>query len=155
MVNSAEALLKEPEPTQVRVATTRRRTRAIALQVLYEIDSVAHDSANILDSRIEDMSLSPSAEGFARSLVEGILANLQSIDTTITEFAPSWPLSQMAIVDRNILRMAIYELLVSKETPHKVVINEAVELAKVFGTESSPKFVNGVLGSVMEESAKA
>ena len=61
----------------------------------------------------------------------------------------------MAIVDRNILRMAIYELMVSKETPHKVVINEAVELAKAFGTESSPKFVNGVLGSVMEESAKA
>ncbi len=155
MVNSAEAPVNETEPTQVRIATTRRRTRAIALQVLYEADSVAHDSRYILASRIEDASLAPSAESFARNLVEGILANRQDIDSTISEFAPSWPISQMAIVDRNILRMAIYELMVSRDTPHKVVINEAVELAKAFGTESSPKFVNGVLGSVMEESAKA
>jgi len=152
LVNSAEAPVKE---TEVRVSTTRRRTRAIALQVLYEADSVGHDTAKVLPGRIAEARLSPSAEGFARNLVEGILANRQDLDSTISEYAPNWPISQMAIIDRNILRMAIYELMVSKETPHKVVINEAVELAKAFGTESSPKFVNGVLGSVMEESAKA
>lgn len=149
MVNSATV------PKKVRVSTTRRRTRAAVLQILYEADAVDHDTAKILANRMEEARLSPSAEDFAASLIEGILANRQAIDNTISGFAPSWPLDQMAIVDRNILRMAIYEIMISEETPHKVAINEAVELAKVFGSESSPKFVNGVLGSVMEETAKA
>ena len=94
--------------------------------------------------------MTPSARVFAHNLVEGVLNNQTEIDTIISDFAPSWPITQMAIVDRNILRMAIYEMILGGDTPPKVAINEAVELAKVFGSDSSPRFVNGVLGSVME-----
>jgi|TARA_Y100000294_G_C8536715_1_gene329381 N utilization substance protein B len=100
-----------------------------------------------------DENFSPSAEEFLQGLSRGVLEKLPEIDKIISGFAPSWPMNQMAVVDRNLLRMAIYEMVMDNETPPKVAINEAVELAKVFGSESSPKFVNGVLGSVMETSA--
>lgn len=135
---------------QPRHTSVRHRTRIVALQVLYEVDSVGHDAAAVLDERTQDLAGSASAESFARELVEGILGNRDEIDEIITKFAPSWPIGQTAMVDRNILRMAIYEIMVRGEIPPKVAINEAVELAKSFGSESSPKFVNGVLGSVME-----
>ena len=80
----------------------------------------------------------------------GVLENIGEIDKIISEFAPSWPISQMAIVDRNLLRMGIYEISMGSGTPPKVAINEAVEMAKAFGSESSPRFVNGVLGAVMQ-----
>ncbi len=131
-------------------STTRRRTRGIVLQVLYEADAVRHDPLQALHDKAEEVALSCSAEKFATNLIEGVLANREELDNMITEFAPSWPINQMAVVDRNVLRMAIYEIMLGGETPPKVAINEAVELAKVFGAESSPKFVNGVLGSVME-----
>ena len=86
---------------------------------------------------------------FAHQLVDGVLENKAEIDKIISAFAPNWPIDQMAIVDKNILRVAIYEMVLGGETPPKVAINEAVELAKSFGSDSSPKFVNGVLGSVM------
>ena len=111
---------------------------------------VSHDPSVVLDRRLSEESFQPSAEAFSRNLVVGVLANRDKFDETIARFAPSWPIIQMAVVDRNILRMAIYEMTVGGETPPKVAINEAVELAKVFGSESSPKFVNGVLGSVMK-----
>lgn len=133
-----------------RLATTRRKARVVALQVLYEADTVRHDPREVLHRRLEDVSLPTSAEAFARDLVQGVLGNRQNIDNIISTFAPSWPVSQMAVVDRNILRVAIYEMMLGGKTPPKVAINEAVELAKVFGSDSSPKFVNGVLGSVME-----
>ena len=101
------------------------------------------------------MYLPRLVEEFARSLMLGILANWDEINRTIGFFAPSWPLNQMAVVDRNILRVAVYELLLDDTTPPKVVINEAVEMAKSFGSDTSHKFVNGVLGSVMEITAKA
>ena len=123
------------------------------LQVLCEVDSVRHDAGDVLDRRVVDEKFSPSAEDFVQKLSWGVLENLQEIDKIISEFAPNWPLSQMAIVDRNLLRVAIYEIVMDSDTPPKVAINEAVELAKVFGSESSPKFVNGVLGSVMETTA--
>lgn len=130
--------------------TTRRTTRIVALQVLHEADSVRHDPMLVLRRRAEEESLSSSAAAFACTLVKGVLEKREELDNIIAAFAPSWPISQMAIVDRNILRMAIFEIMRGDETPPKVAINEAVELAKVFGSESSPKFVNGVLGSVME-----
>lgn len=137
-----------------RLSTTRRKTRSIALQALYEADSVRHDPMAVLERRVEEESLSPSAEAFAHDLIRGVLQNQQEIDKLIATFAPSWPISQMAVVDRNILRIAIYEMMQGGETPPKVAINEAVELAKVFGSDSSFKFVNGVLGSLLE-TAKA
>lgn len=127
----------------------RRRTRAAVMQSLYEADIVAHSAADALTSRISETALPRRAETFARSLVEGVLANSAEIDRIITDFAPNWPVSQMAVVDRNILRMAVYEIALARETPPKVAINEAVELAKAFGADSAPRFINGVLGSVL------
>jgi N utilization substance protein B len=117
--------------------------------VLYEVNSVGHDTEEVLDASLLDCP-HPSVAEFCRTLVKGVLANSEEIDKIISAFAPNWPIAQMALVDRNILRMAIFEIIMGHETPPKVAINEAVELAKVYGSDSSPKFVNGVLGSVME-----
>jgi len=96
------------------------------------------------------VGLSQEGLAFAQSLLLGTLGRLQEIDTTIHRCAPAWPVPQLATVDRNILRLAIYELTAGLDTPPKVVVNEAVELAKHYGGDTSPRFVNGVLGCVME-----
>jgi N utilization substance protein B len=111
---------------------------------------IGRDASAVLERRIEEDSLSVAMAEFARTLVTGVLENREEIDKIVMKFAPSWPIQQMAVVDRNILRVAIFEIVLGGETPPKVAINEAVELAKVFASDSSPKFVNGVLGSVME-----
>ena len=103
-----------------------------------------------LENRLREYPLSSSGEGFARKIIDGVLQNREKIDKIISTYAPSWPINQIALVDRNILEVAIFEMMIGGETPPKVAINEAVELGKVFGTDNSPKFVNGVLGSVME-----
>ena len=136
--------------TNAKVSTSRRRSRIVVLQVLCEVDTVRHDAEEVLDRRIVNENFSHSAEEFLQELSNGVLEKLPEIDEIIAKFAPTWPMNQMAVVDRNLLRMAIYEMVMDAETPPKVAINEAVELAKVFGSESSPKFVNGVLGSVMQ-----
>ena len=133
-----------------KIYTNRRKTRGVTLQVLCEVDSVRHDPRAVLDIRAAEEALSTPDEEFARGLVLGVLENLDEIDKIVTKFAPSWPINQMAVVDRNILRIAIHEIMIGVETPPKVAINEAVELAKAFGADSSGKFVNGVLGSVMQ-----
>ena len=139
--------------TEKRISTSRRETRIAAMQILCEVDSVGHDPSEVVERRVADDSFSASSEHFLRTLFSGVLEKQEEIDKIISKFAPSWPMGQMATVDRNLLRMAIYEMVMSSETPPKVAINEAVELAKVFGSDSSPKFVNGVLGSVMETAA--
>ena len=136
--------------TEKRFSSSRRETRIAALQILCEVDSVGHDPSEVVERRVTEDSFSSSSENFLRSLFCGVLEKRDEIDKMISEFAPSWPMGQMATLDRNLLRMAIYEMVMSDETPPKVAINEAVELAKVFGSDSSSKFVNGVLGSVME-----
>jgi N utilization substance protein B len=93
--------------------------------------------------------LAESAESFARSLVVGVQTYRTYLDSIVGELAPEWPIEQIAAADRNVLRIAIYELLFEPDIPPKVAINEAVELAKMFGSESSPRFVNGVLGSLV------
>ena len=127
----------------------RRMARIVALQVLYEADAVRHNPREILERRLQEESLPPLAEGFALDLIDGVLANREEIDEIVSRFAPSWPISQLAMVDRNILSLAIFEMMLGSDTPPKVAINEAVELAKAFGSDSSSRFVNGVLGSVM------
>ena len=139
-----------PTLTEARVSSTRRKSRVVALQVLYEMDGARHDPSRAFENRLREEPLSPSAEEYARKLVEGTIENRARIDKIISTYAPTWPISQMATVDRNILRVAIYEITIGVETPPKVAINEAVELGKVFGSDSSSKFVNGVLGSLME-----
>jgi N utilization substance protein B len=126
----------------------RHKAREIALQVLYELDSVKHkpvDSLNHILSRIE---VSDDVVVFSRELVEGVVLNLEQLDQNIRDFAPAWPLDQISFIDRNILRLAIYEILHDNQIPVKVAINEAVELAKTYGSNSSSRFINGVLGSV-------
>jgi N utilization substance protein B len=126
----------------------RHKARAIALQVLYEFDSVGHDAETALAHLLADARLSEDNAAFARDLVNGVIQNQEQIDQHIKKFAPAWPLEQIPIVDRNILRLAIFEILLDNNVPVKVAINEAVELAKKFGSDNSSKFVNGVLGSV-------
>jgi len=125
----------------------RREARALALQTLFEVDCAHHEPVDSLSRLIEDSSLPDETIDFIRQLVIRVQENGSAIDALIQRFAPAWPLQQLSIVDRNILRLAIYELI-SETAPAKVAINEAVELAKVFGSDSSPKFINGVLGSV-------
>ena len=120
------------------------------LQTLFEVDCTGHDFTESLDWLVRNTSLSEDTVAFARGLVSKVLENIETVDELIQRFAPAWPLRQMAIVDRNILRLGVYEILF-ETVPVKVAINEAVELAKAFGSDSSSKFVNGVLGSVYVE----
>ena len=130
------------------MAGARRRARVIALKALYEVDSVRHDMDETLTRLLTKERLSEENAAFARGLVSGVIQNKEKIDLNIQNFAPAWPLEQIPVVDRNILRLAIFEVLLDNKVPVKVAINEAVELAKTFGSDNSSKFVNGVLGSV-------
>ncbi len=127
---------------------SRTRARIVALQVLFELDMTNHLLGEVLDERSIDQNLDESQFEFARLLISGVRENTLRLDTLISEHAPEWPLDQVAVVDRNILRMALWEVAFFQKTPLKVGINEAVELAKMFGTDSSPRFINGVLGSL-------
>ena len=126
----------------------RHKARAIALQALYEVNAVGHDVEKVLPRLLEESGLAEENAAFARGLVSGVIRNKRKIDQHIKNFAPAWPVEEIPIVDRNILRLAIFEILLDNSVPVKVAINEAVELAKTFGSDSSPRFVNGVLGSV-------
>jgi transcription antitermination protein NusB len=129
---------------------SRTRARGLALQVLYEVDMANHPPVEVYQSRLEETPLSEELAEFARQIVFGVLPFIQDLDQLIAKYAPEWPLDQVAAIDRNILRMAFWEFAIQKDTPIKVAINEAVELAKQFGSDSAPRFVNGVLGSLAE-----
>jgi N utilization substance protein B len=129
---------------------SRTRARGLALQVLYEVDMANHPPVEVFQSRLEDNTLSDELTEFSRQIVFGVLPLIQDLDEMIAKYAPEWPLDQVAVIDRNILRIAFWEFAVQKDTPVKVAINEAVELAKQFGSESAARFVNGVLGSLAE-----
>lgn len=129
----------------------RHRARILALQALYEIDIIHHDPEVVLQQRFAAKSLPEAGRNFARALVQGILEHRADLDALIKDNAPEWPLDQVAVIDRNILRMAIFEFVVEGKTPVKVAINEAVELAKLFGSDSSGRFVNGVLGAIVSK----
>ncbi len=134
---------------------SRRRSRIIAFQVLFEAEQHDHVPADVLDRRIAESDLDVSARGFARELVGGVIDARESIDEMIAHHAPAFPLAEMAPVDRNVLRLAIYEVLFdNRRAPLRVAINEAVEIAKGYGSESSGRFVNGVLGAVALEAAE-
>ena len=130
--------------------SARHQARVIALQALYEIDCTSHAPATVLDQRFADAKLPQNVQSFSRSLVHGVLDHQSILDVFIHRHAPEWPLEQMAYIYRNILRIAIFEFAVDGHTPVKVAINEAVELAKTFGSDSAPRFVNGVLGTLVE-----
>lgn len=126
----------------------RRRARIIAIQALYELDLTDHPPAVVIEQRIRDEAFPPEGIAFVHHLVQGVLQHKEHLDSIIQRYAPEWPIEQMAPIDRNVLRMALFEFSIDGETPVKVAINEAVELAKLFGGDSAPRFVNGVLGSL-------
>jgi N utilization substance protein B len=127
----------------------RRKARKLALQALYEADAVGHDAESVLGRFLEENELDEDNAGFAREMVAGVIRHKKEIDRHIRAHAKSWPVSQIPPVDRNVLRLAIFEIIIDNRTPVRVGINEAVELAKAFGSDSSPKFINGVLGSIV------
>lgn len=127
---------------------SRTRARSVALQALYEIDVAKHEPGIVWEERVKASGLDDNLGQFSREIIFGIYPLTEALDNIISEHAPEWPLEQVAIIDRNILRIALWEIAVYQNTPVKVAINEAVELAKVFGSDSTPRFVNGVLGSL-------
>ncbi|HLF27151.1 MAG TPA: transcription antitermination factor NusB [Anaerolineae bacterium] len=126
----------------------RRRARAVALQALYELDTTPHEPGAVLTQRFLEAGLKPDGEAFARELVTGVLQNRARLDALIQQHAPEWPIDQLAVIDRNVLRIAIYEFTLAQITPTRVAINEAIELAKQYGSDSASRFVNGVLGAL-------
>jgi N utilization substance protein B len=126
----------------------RTKARSIALQTLYEIDLTGHQAGDVLEERLSEVELEPKLQDFARQIVVGVFPLIEKLDALIYHHAPEWPLDQVATIDRNILRIALWEMALGSQTPIKVAINEAVELGKVFGSDSTPRFVNGVLGSL-------
>ena len=129
----------------------RRRARALALQALYEIDLTKHAPEAVIARHVDETPhLSAEGAGFLRELVLGVLQHAPALDVWIARSAPEWPVEQLAVVDRNVLRLCLWEFAVSAETPTKVAINEAVELAKLFGSDSAPRFINGVLGTLSD-----
>ena len=131
------------------MAGLRRKSRVLALQSLYEIDNSSHSVDSIISNIREETGMEEESLRFTRELITGVIENRDKIDVAIRKYAPLFPIEQIAAVDRNILRIAIFEILFNNKTPVKVAVNEAVELAKSFGGDTSPKFVNGVLGSII------
>ncbi len=129
-------------------ANPRRKARIAAMQALYEGDVSPHEPLASVERLASDEALTDAQRSFARELVEGVLAQRDEIDAIIYRAAPQWPVAQLSAIDRNILRLAIHEILMNNGAPIRVAINEAVELAKVFGSDNSARFVNGVLGAV-------
>jgi N utilization substance protein B len=133
------------------MAGIRRQARIAALQALYELDCTKHKVEETSARLRARETLAQETLSFSGELVKGVLQHKSEVDALIKKFAPAFPPEQMPIIDRNILRLAIFEILFNDETPFKVAINEAIELAKEFGSDSSPRLINGVLGSITTE----
>ena len=128
----------------------RTRARSIALQALFEIDLSGHAMGTVIQERLEETPMDEGLVLFVHQIVQGVTPLAKTLDLLIAEHAPEWPMEQVAYIDRNILRIALWEIAIFKKTPIKVAINEAVELAKAYGSDSTPRFVNGVLGSLAD-----
>lgn len=139
-----------PSTKRPNIMKIRRLARCATLEALYEVDIAHHPPDEVLEQRLDDQAVEEEGKEYARRLMAGVMGYQSGMDRVIARYAPEWPLEQMAIIDRNILRIAIYEFLVDDETPVKVAINEAVELAKLYGSDSAPRFINGVLGALAD-----
>jgi N utilization substance protein B len=154
---------RPPAGEHQRLIQQRQLARQLAVQALFEIDSVGHQPGDVVDARLanplpdslgsdREVVVEEAAAGFLRWLVAGVVTNRAELDRIIATYAPEWPVDQLPIIDRNVMRLALFEIGCRESvTPAKVVINEAVELAKRFGGDTSPRFVNGVLGSALDE----
>jgi N utilization substance protein B len=138
---------KPPKSAKAEFPASRRQGRVLALQVLYEVDVTRHSWRESLRLHAENLHRGRSAVAFAEECIGGVIEHRGELDDLIKQFAPAWPVSQLPVVDRNILRLALYELRIDATAPTKAVINEAIELAKIYGGDNSSRFINGVLGS--------
>ena len=118
---------------------------------LYQVDTVSHTPEQALAQMLEVRPLSPASADFARHLVEGVISQTKELDAIIARFATAFPVAQLPAIDHNILRLAIFEIMFDNKVPEKVAINEAVDLAKIYGSEASSRFINGVLGSIIKQ----
>ncbi len=136
----------------------RHLSRSVAMQILFEWDFNNFDPQKlegVFERATKEFTpKTEESDEFVKELVEGVQKNLKEIDKLIRKYAPQWPIEQLTAVDRNVLRLGTYELVFSENIPSKVAINEAIELAKTFGSESSGKFINGVLGAIYKERAE-
>jgi N utilization substance protein B len=134
---------------------SRHLSRSIVMQSLYEWDffNKKKDLEKILEKNIKEFAPGLKDQDLIWQITVGIIKKIKELDKIITKAAPEWPIDQISIIDRNVLRIGLYELLYAdkKEVPSKVAINEAIELAKTFGGKNSSKFINGVLGTVYKE----
>ncbi|MFA6106228.1 MAG: transcription antitermination factor NusB [Patescibacteria group bacterium] len=133
--------------------SNRHLARTIAMQTLFLWDFKGRgiDVAEALKENFDNFAPDFDDNGFAKNLIRGVISNLEEIDRHIIKYATDWPLEQITTIDRNILRIGVFELLFDKDIPEKVAINEAIEIAKNFGGESSGRFVNGVLGAIYND----
>ena len=134
---------------------SRRQARILAMQALYEADIARHDPRLVLDRLLGEDAYAGAIATFAKRLVGGVAEHLGEIDPFIAQAAPTWPLAQMAKIDKSILRVAVHEVLNEPTVPYKAAINEAVEIAKLYGSDSSSRFVNGVLGTIITRRIQA
>lgn len=135
------------------IADERSLARRIALQILYEVDSARHEADQVMAIHLQARQVSEKAAAHVELIVNGVTANRDRLDEAIQQFAPDFPIDQIAIIDRNILRSAIYEFAIDGHTPIGVAINEAVELGKLFGADNASNFINGVLGAMVQKNA--
>lgn len=142
--------VSKPMSNRGRKATSRNRreARTLAMKILFEADLTPHDALDVLFRELGDESVAEEQRRYCETLVRGVVEHLDEIDRHIADAAPAFPVDQLAAIDRNVLRIAVYEIMMNPKVPTKAAINEAVELAKQFGGENSGRFVNGVLGNI-------
>jgi len=129
----------------------RREARELVLKILYAWDVGKNDADQVMEQLFNEENTTESGRVFCRSLVNGVIANLVAIDKLISKYSTDWPLDRMAVVDRNLMRIAVFEILFSDGVPSAVAVNEAIEIAKSYGSEESPRFVNGILGNIIKD----
>jgi len=132
-------------------ATERSVARRLALQALYEIDSAGHEVSAVLHNLLSDETLERKVRSYTTHIVQGVDGHRSNLDTVLQQYATEWPINQVAVVDRNILRIALFEMGIESRTPIGVAIDEAIELAKLFGADNAPRFINGVLGTIADK----
>lgn len=130
---------------------SRRLARELAFQIMFQIDMGKCEVEQSIKDRFAESTLGENELKFTRSLVEGTCSYLSEINSLISRYSHDWKIERISGIDRNLLRMAIYEMLHSEDVPAKIAINEAIELAKVFGSDESPKFINGILGAIIKD----
>ncbi len=132
----------------------RHLARTIAMQTLFQWDFLGKNTKDLpkfIDYNFKEFAPTVKDKSFTEKIIDGVIKKIKKIDEHIVKYAPEWPIEQITTIDRNILRIGIYELVFDKDVPAKVAINEAIEIGKTFGGESSGKFINGVLGSIYKD----